>query len=302
MTQIRISHLAKRYDDTEALRDISFDVEAGEIFGLIGPDGAGKTTLMRILCGLVTPDSGQALICGFDVTREAVRLKARVGYMPQRFSLYPDLSVAENIRFFADLYQVKRRDFDTRKRELLAFSKLGPFSGRRAGQLSGGMKQKLALCCTLIHTPEVLVLDEPTTGVDPVSRLEFWEILARLAGEGVTILVSTPYMDEALRCDRIAFIHKGQLLATDTPHNIPTLFAGLILEIEGERLFDLAEVCRPLASVRSVHLFGGRLHIATDDAVVCRREVAAATGLSPDRIRPTEPSIEDTFISLLKTG
>ncbi len=300
MTQIRISKLAKRYDDTEALCDVSLDVEAGEIFGLIGPDGAGKTTLMRILCGLVASDSGEAFVCGFDAIGQAAQLKSRVGYMPQRFSLYPDLSVAENIRFFADLYEVKRGDFDVRLRELLTFSKLGPFARRRAGQLSGGMKQKLALCCTLIHTPEVLVLDEPTTGVDPVSRLEFWEILARLAGEGVTILVSTPYMDEALRCQRVAFIHKGRILATDTPQNIPNLFAERMLEIEGEGLFDLAGKCRTLPRVKSVHLFGGRLHIVTDDVEACRREVVDATGLSPDDIRASRPSIEDTFISLLK--
>jgi len=299
MTQIDIYHLAKRYGKIEALRDANLEVEAGEIFGLIGPDGAGKTTLMRILCGLLAPDGGGARICDFDVVRQASEIKARVGYMPQRFSLYPDLSVVENIRFFGDLYQVQRRDFDSRLPELLDFSKLGPFVDRRAGKLSGGMKQKLALCCTLIHTPEVLVLDEPTAGVDPVSRLEFWEILERFAGKGVAILVSTPYMDEALRCRRIALIHKGEILAIESPQNIPTLFDATLLEVEGEQLFPVAEKCRALPSVKSVHLFGGRLHITTDDATTCRKEVAAVTGLSPDRIRDTAPSIEDTFISLL---
>ncbi len=300
MTKIHVSHLAKSYGKNTALGDVSFDVDSGEIFGLIGPDGAGKTTLIRILCSLVDFDSGEASLCGLDTRREASALKARVGYMPQRFSLYPDLSVAENIRFFADLYQVKRRDYDTRLKELLEFSKLGPFAKRRAGKLSGGMKQKLALCCTLIHTPEVLILDEPTTGVDPVSRLEFWEILERLSRDGVTILVSTPYMDEALRCDHIALINKGRILATDTPQNLPTLFTGQILEIEGEGLFDFAKKCRSLESVRSVHLFGGRLHIVTDDADICRREIAGATGLLLVRIQTAEPSIEDTFINLLE--
>jgi ABC-2 type transport system ATP-binding protein len=300
MTKIHVSHLAKSYGKNAALGDVSFDVESGEIFGLIGPDGAGKTTLIRILCSLVDFDSGEVSLCGLDTRCEASVLKARVGYMPQRFSLYPDLSVAENIRFFADLYQVKRRDFDDRLKELLDFSKLGPFAKRRAGKLSGGMKQKLALCCTLIHTPEVLILDEPTTGVDPVSRLEFWEILERLSSEGVTILVSTPYMDEALRCNHIALINKGYILATDTPQNLPTLFTGQILEIEGEKLFDFAKKCRSLASVSSVHLFGGRLHIVTDDAEVCRDDIANATGLSPERIHRAEPSIEDTFINLLE--
>ncbi len=300
MPRICISHLAKRYGEIEALKDASLEVEAGEIFGLIGPDGAGKTTLMRIACALLAPDKGSASICDFDVVRQANETKARVGYMPQRFSLYPDLSVAENIRFFANLYQVEHNDFDSRLPELLDFSKLGPFVERRAGKLSGGMKQKLALCCTLIHTPEVLVLDEPTAGVDPVSRLEFWEILERFARKGIAILVSTPYMDEALRCKRIALIHKGQILAIESPQNIPALFDAVLLEVEGDQLFPVAEKCRDLPSVKSVHLFGGRLHIMTDDAAICRREVAAVTGFSPARIRDAAPSIEDTFISLLK--
>jgi ABC-2 type transport system ATP-binding protein len=301
MTKIHVSHLAKSYGENAALGDVSFDVDSGEIFGLIGPDGAGKTTLIRILCSLVDFDSGEAVLCGLDTRREALALKERVGYMPQRFSLYPDLSVTENIRFFADLFQVKRSDFDKRLKELLGFSKLGPFAKRRAGKLSGGMKQKLALCCTLIHTPEVLILDEPTTGVDPVSRLEFWEILKRLSDEGVTILVSTPYMDEALRCNHIALISKGQILATDTPQNLPTLFTGQILEIEGEGLFGFAEKCQSLKSVQSVQLFGGRLHIVTDNAEVCREDIAKATALSLERIHSVEPSIEDTFINLLAT-
>ncbi len=300
MNPIRISHIAKRYGETEALRDVSLDIEAREVFGLIGPDGAGKTTLMRILCSLLAPDSGEASVCGFDVIRQSTEVKACVGYMPQRFSLYPDLSVAENIRFFADLYQVRPREFEARLAQLLSFAKLAPFTDRRAGKLSGGMKQKLALCCTLIHTPEVLILDEPTTGVDPVSRIEFWEILAQLSRDGVTILVSTPYMDEALRCHRISLIHRGQVLAVDEPRRIPSLFDGTILEVEGERLFDLAEKCRALPSVNAIHLFGGHLHIATKDAELCRKEIATATGISAERIRTTEPSIEDTFISLLK--
>jgi ABC-2 type transport system ATP-binding protein len=300
MNPIQISHLAKRYGETEALRDVSLDADTSEIFGLIGPDGAGKTTLMRVLCGLLEPDSGEASVCGFNVSRQASEVKARVGYMPQRFSLYPDLSVAENIRFFADLYQVNQREYEARLAQLLSFSRLAPFATRRAGKLSGGMKQKLALCCTLIHTPKVLILDEPTTGVDPVSRIEFWEILAQLSREGVTIFVSTPYMDEALRCHRIALIHRGQILAVEEPRNIPSLFDGTILEIEGEGLFDFAEKCRSLPSVRAIHLFGGHLHIATKNDELCRREVTAATGISAERIRPAEPSIEDTFISLLK--
>lgn len=205
---IEVRDLHKRYGATEAVRGLSLSVPGGTICGLIGPDGAGKTTTMRILCGLLRPDGGEASILGHDCARETRAIKDHLGYMPQRFSLYPDLTVAENLRFFADLFAVPRAERAAREVELMEFSRLAPFVGRRAGRLSGGMKQKLALCCTLIHTPQVLILDEPTTGVDPVSRREFWRILRDLAGRGLALLVSTPYMDEAGMCDAVVLMHK----------------------------------------------------------------------------------------------
>jgi ABC-2 type transport system ATP-binding protein len=296
---IEVEGIRKSYGDTEALRGVDLSVKKAEVFGLIGPDGAGKTSLMRILCGLMNFNEGQVSVAGFNVDTQTAEVKKRLGYMPQRFSLYPDLTVGENIRFFADLFQVNKVDYEVRFKELMHFSKLEPFIKRRAANLSGGMKQKLALCCTLIHTPEVLILDEPTTGVDPISRIEFWDMIGRLSKDGVTVLVSTPYMDEANRCHRIALIHKGNILAQGTPQGVTKLFTDKVLELRGQALFDLRNQVSSYSSVKAVHLFGDRMHIMTDNIQSCRQELVSKLEIKESDLKEVSPSIEDTFISLL---
>src|SRR3990172_11418332 len=228
---IRTEGLTRKFHDTVAVDRLTLTVGEGEIFGLVGPDGAGKTTVMRLLTGILDPTAGEAWVMGHSIDREAGKIHEEIGYMSQRFGLYPDLSVMENIAFYADLYGVPRRGRRERVEELLAFSNLTPFQRRLAGNLSGGMKQKLGLACALIHTPKVLFLDEPTNGVDPVSRRDFWRILHQLLEEGVTIFVSTAYLDEADRCNRVGLIHRGKLLACDTPAGLKKLMRGTILEV-----------------------------------------------------------------------
>lgn len=299
-TVVEVEGLKKSYPGTEAVKSISFDIEEGELFGLIGPDGAGKTTTMRILCGLLTFDAGACAIFGFDVKKQITEIKKIIGYMPQRFSLYPDLSVDENLRFFADLYKVPNKEREHRLERLLKFSNLGPFQKRRAEQLSGGMKQKLALSCTMIHTPRLLVLDEPTTGVDPVSRREFWQILHDLKNEGVSILVSTPYMDEAKQCDRIAMMHRGEILAIDSTQNISRLFTHQLLEIVCEALIPTAKKLEQLDFIESVQIFGDKIHVTIKDNgdVVMKKIEKEVPTITSMEIIP--PSIEDTFIELMK--
>ena len=299
LATIEVKGIHKSYGDTEALCGVDLSVKKAEVFGLIGPDGAGKTSLMRILCGLMNFNEGQAFVAGFNVDTQTAEVKKRLGYMPQRFSLYPDLTVGENIRFFADLFQVNKTDYAVRFKELMHFSKLEPFIKRRAANLSGGMKQKLALCCTLIHTPEVLILDEPTTGVDPISRIEFWEMIGRLSKDGVTVLVSTPYMDEANRCHRIALTHKGKILAQGTPQDVTKLFTDKVLELRGQALFDLRNRISTYQSIKAVHLFGDRMHIMTDSIQSCRHELVSKLEIKESDLKEVSPSIEDTFISLL---
>jgi len=297
--RIDLEGLVKRYGENRALDGLSLGVRAGEIFGLIGPDGAGKTTAMRITCGLVLPDRGSARVMGFDCTTEARRVKEHLGYMPQRFSLYPDLSVAENIRFFAELYAVGGEERRAQEARLMQFSGLGPFRNRRAGALSGGMKQKLALCCTLIHTPKVLVLDEPTTGVDVVSRAEFWRILTGLAADGLTLLVSTPYMDEALSFHRVALMHGGRAIALGTPEDITGRFDRQLLEVGG-RDMDRArrELVRSDLAGVEVHRFGDRLHVVYDTDAQRGGIRQALEGLEV-AVGPVRPDIEDAFVSLV---
>jgi len=296
---VNIDNLSKSYGKIQAVIDVCFSIQKGELFGLIGPDGAGKTTTMRILCGLLSFDEGQCHVINFDVVKQLKEIKKIIGYMPQRFSLYPDLTVSENLRFFADLFQVSTKDREERLNRLLQFSKLEPFQKRRADQLSGGMKQKLALSCTLIHTPKLLVLDEPTTGVDPISRREFWEILHELKKEGVTILVSTPYMDEAKQCDRVAMIHRGKILAIDSPKNISNLFADSLIEIIADDLIDTAHQLKELPGINSVQIFGDKIHITTKDV---DQAIKVIRDKFPDleSIEKIEPSIEDTFIDLMR--
>jgi ABC-2 type transport system ATP-binding protein len=300
--RIRVRDLRKSYGPVPALAGVSLDANGGEIVGLIGPDGAGKTTLMRVLCGLLLPDSGSAEIMGLDCVRDAREIKARLGYMPQRFSLYPDLTVAENIRFFADLFGVRPAERNVREERLMSFSGLGPFRRRRAGHLSGGMKQKLALCCTLVHTPDVLVLDEPTTGVDVVSRSEFWRILEDLARDGLAILASTPYMDEAARFPRIALFHRGRVLASGTPAEITRGFARRLLEVRGpdtERAWRFLRE-RPPEGVETLR-FGDRLHLVfdSDDREAVARSALAGLDVRAEGIAPT---IEDAFLDRMRVG
>ena len=296
---VEVEALKKAYPGTVAVENISFSIKEGELYGLIGPDGAGKTTTMRILCGLLFFEAGACKIFGFDVKRQITEIKKVIGYMPQRFSLYPDLSVDENLRFFADLYKVPRQEREQRLERLLKFSNLGPFQKRRADQLSGGMKQKLALSCTLIHTPKLLILDEPTTGVDPLSRREFWQILHDLKDEGVSILVSTPYMDEARQCDRVAMMHRGGILAIDSPENIANLFSQKLIEIVSDDLIPTAKKLENMDHIQSVQIFGDKIHITTSDVSAAIKKIE---GKIPEikSMQTIPPTIEDTFIELMK--
>ena len=300
---IQITDLKKQYQGTIALSSVSFDIKPGEMFGLIGPDGAGKTSLIRILTSLLDPDDGQCRLLGISVNNEPEQVRKVIGYMPQRFSLYPDLTVGENLRFFADLFRVPRQERLKRTKALLQFSRLTPFVKRRAGQLSGGMKQKLALSCALIHTPKVLILDEPTTGVDPVSRREFWGILKTLKEGGVTILVATPYMDEAEKCDRIALINKGNILAVGTAAEIIERFTGVVYALFGLNLPAIAGWFKKRLHPNQVQILGDRVHVSlfadtteTMDSL-CRE--AENSGHSIRSVEAAEPGLEDTFISLI---
>ena len=301
---VAASVLAKRFGETTALDGISFSVRAGELFGFIGPDGAGKTTLFRILATLLVPDSGTARVLGEDVVAGLWTLRPRLGYMPGRFSLYPDLSVAENLRFFASVFGATVEH----EYEQIApiYAQLEPFADRRAGALSGGMKQKLALCCALVHRPDILFLDEPTTGVDAVSRREFWDQLGRLKASGLTILVSTPYMDEAVRCDRVALMQTGKLLAVDAPATISERYDRPLIAISGTRRYEMLLALRDFPDARSVYPFGASLHY-TDS-----REHADATaigealvkylrdrGYTDAKAEPIQAGIEDSFMALM---
>lgn len=300
MKAIEIHNLSKSYNKgkTQALCDISFDVDRGELFGLIGPDGAGKTTLFRLLTTLLKPDAGSATVDGYDIVKEYRLIRSRVGYMPGRFSLYPDLSVEENLQFFAALFGVSVEE----SYDLVApiYKQIEPFRTRRAGKLSGGMKQKLALSCALIHRPSVLFLDEPTTGVDAVSRSEFWDMLAGLKERGITILVSTPYMDEASRCDRIALCNEGRILGIDTPEGIVRGFNGRLYGISAKNMFTLLERARTMEGVVECYPFGERHHLVADSSFSIERFTKQLSDIEGLEIASVEPTIEDMFIKLMK--
>ncbi len=302
---IRTEGLRRVFGATVAVEGLTLSVEEGEIFGLVGPDGAGKTTVMRLLAGILDPTEGDARVAGRSVRSETAAVQRDIGYMSQRFGLYPDLTVSENLRFYADLYGVSRRELEEKEPALLEFSGLGPFRRRLAGNLSGGMKQKLGLSCALVHTPRVLLLDEPTNGVDPVSRREFWSILYSLLKERVTIFVSTAYLDEAERFQRLALLHGGRLLAIGTPDEVRRMYAGTILEIrcaDPRRGKDVLKRSFPGAAVG---LFGDRIHAGAPGFSLppgAVEEALAGAGIPVAGIRPVEPGLEDVFVSVLASG
>ena len=291
--------LVKTFGDLVAVDRLSFSVRRGEIFGLVGPDGAGKTTTMRMLAGILPPDSGGVVVAGCDVVANPESVKSCISYMPQRFGLYEDLTVDENIRFYADLFGVKRKARDERALPLLAACGMSRFRSRLAGNLSGGMKQKLGLVCALIHTPRVLLLDEPTNGVDPVSRREFWGMLYSLLGQGVTILNSTAYLDEAERCNRLALLNKGRLLLCDEPERLKATMSGAVLSIVSREARDLRNELRHAPGVTGTVLVGDAIHVFVDDgphrlAEITRRLDAA--GIEYQEATQVPPSIEDLFV------
>ena len=300
MTAIQFDNVVKKYGAVEALRGVSFSVEKGEMFGLIGPDGAGKTTAIRAICGLLHVDGGSIRVLGKDPVKQHRDVTGMVGYLSQRFSLYGDLSIDENIAFFAEIHGVG--DFHARRDRLLDMTQLTQFRGRLADQLSGGMKQKLALACTLVHEPQVIVLDEPTTGVDPVSRREFWKLLSQFLAQGITILMSTPYLDEAERCSRIALLHEGEVLALDQPGRLRTALPGTLFEVVVSSPREALDRIAHQPGIASAQVFGDRLHVWIDhgDADAARQVVAAAaSGIAASSIRPIVPSLEDVFIAKL---
>jgi ABC-2 type transport system ATP-binding protein len=301
---LRVDAIRKSFGATAALSGVSFSVEAGEMFGLIGPDGAGKTTLIRIITSLIDADGGEASVLGFSVKKEPARVREIIGYMPQHFSLYQDLTVGENLRFFADLFGVPRAEREARTEELLAFSRLGDFVKRRAGALSGGMKQKLALSCALIHTPRALILDEPTTGVDPVSRRDFWEMLARLRSQGVTILVSTPYMNEASICQHMVFIHKGKILATGSVDEITALFRGTVYAVAGPNLPAISAGLKGAVAPELVRILGDTVQVIAlgerRGEIEALLEAMRRNGTVAGPIREVAPGVEDSFVALMR--
>jgi ABC-2 type transport system ATP-binding protein len=301
---IRFANVVKRYGKVDALRGVSFSVEQGEMFGLIGPDGAGKTTSIRAICGLLHVDDGTIRVLGKDPVTQHRDVTGTVGYLSQRFSLYGDLSIDENIAFFAEIHGVG--DFHARRDRLLEMTQLTKFRGRLADQLSGGMKQKLALACTLVHEPQVIVLDEPTTGVDPVSRREFWKLLSQFLAQGITILMSTPYLDEAERCSRIALLHEGKVLALDQPDRLRAGLTGMLFEVVVPSPREALDKLAAARDIASAQVFGDRLHVwidrpdrrAAEDILT---SAVQASGLTASSIRPVVPSLEDVFIARLAT-
>ena len=301
MSAISFVKVAKRYGETQALADLSLDVREGEMFGLIGPDGAGKTTAIRLMCGLLHADAGELKVLGLDPVRSHRQITERVGYLSQRFSLYGDLTIDENIAFFAEIHGL--RDYRARRDRLLEMTQLTPFRTRLADRLSGGMKQKLALACTFVHEPALIVLDEPTTGVDPVSRREFWKLLSEFLSQGITIVMATPYLDEAERCSRVALLHDGRLLACDRPGALRLTLPGALYEVIVREHRKAAAILRQVPGVSGVQMFGERAHVrlnrdGADDADLLASKLTAA-GLAVASVRPIPTSLEDVFIARL---
>lgn len=302
MATVHVENIKKTYEKgtVTALDNVSFDVKSGELFGLIGPDGAGKTSLFRVLTTLLLPDGGQAQVAGFDVVKDFWEIRRIVGYMPGKFSLYQDLSIEENLNFFATVFNTTLAKNYHLIEEI--YVQIEPFKKRLAGKLSGGMKQKLALCCALIHEPKVLFLDEPTTGVDPVSRKEFWDMLDRLKARGITIVVSTPYMDEASRCDRIALIQKGKILELDTLDKILGRHSQNLYAVDADNRYQLMKDLRMPTEIESSFAFGEEQHVALrtqENGVLYLTNYLTERGYTSIKVRPILPNIEDTFIKLM---
>ncbi len=302
---ISLQSLTKSFPGVRAVDGLSFAVSAGEIFGLVGPDGAGKTTTLRMLAGVLTPDAGTALVAGFDVTRDPEAVKRHISYMPQRFGLYDDLTVDENIRFYADLFGVSAADRERHAARLLAAAGMSEFRARLAGKLSGGMKQKLGLVCALVHTPKVILLDEPTTGVDPVSRRDFWRILYSLLAEDVAILTSTAYLDEAERCHRVALMHQGRLLFCDTPAALKERLRGAVLAVRSSEPRAVRDQLQGAPGISSLVMTGDGVHLVVDDAAKRAPELRGrlvASKTSFESIEPVAASIEDLFVDAVTGG
>ena len=299
---IKTSNLTKKFGDNVAVNQLNLEIRKGELYGLVGPDGAGKSTTMRLLTSIMDPTAGEAWVAGHSILTGGERVKDRIGYMSQKFGLYEDLTVMENILFYADLYEVLKKERPARLERLLGFSNLTPFKDRLAGELSGGMKQKLGLACALIHTPEVLFLDEPTNGVDPVSRRDFWRILYDLLKEGVTILVSTAYLDEAERCTRIGLMHKGKILIEDEPNSVRGSLGQPMIEVWTDKARSAAELVKLMGGVHSVSLYGDRLHITLENTMNAEDVVVRLrhTGIEVKDYRSILPSLEDVFISMVE--
>lgn len=303
MLSIQTTNLTKIFGPVIAVNQLNLEVRQGEIFGLVGPDASGKTTTLRMLCGILSPDGGEARIEGLDIRKDRERIKEKVGYLPQRFGLYGDLTVLENIQFYADLYQVSKKERRERIPRLLKFANLDPFVRRKAQDLSGGMRQKLGLICALIHTPPILLLDEPTTGVDPLSRRDFWVILYELLKEGVTILFSTSYLDEAERCHRVGLIQQGELLVAETPAEVKARVKGTILELRTVNNQQAIRALENLEGIRSLVLSGDKIHLLVDKGdegewvIQDRMKTLGMEVLSLGVVRPT---LEDAFVSIVK--
>jgi ABC-2 type transport system ATP-binding protein len=300
---ISAQNLTRKFKNVTAVDGLDLAVRSGEVFGLVGPDGAGKTTTIRMLCAIMDPTEGAARVAGFDTVAESEQIKRRIGYMAQRFNLYGDLSVVENLDFFADVFQVRGTVRRERTERLLQFAGLSEFRKRRAAHLSGGMQKKLALACTLIHQPEIIFLDEPTTGVDPVSRREFWDILTELHLQGITIFVSTPYMDEAERCSRVGLMYEGRIIVCDEPDRVKGLVVGDLLEVRTMDLRHAEDLVAGLEGVLEVQTYGDLLHVFVDSAALRQGELHAALvaqGVDVISVRQTRPRMEEAFISLVR--
>lgn len=294
--------LSRSFKGVIAVKGLNLSVKTGEIFGLVGPDGSGKTTTIRLLTAIMDPTGGEAIVAGFDTVKQPEQIKRRIGYMAQRFNLYRDLSVLENLNFYADVFEVTGAERERRIDNLLRFARLSNFKDRRAAHLSGGMQKKLALACTLIHTPEIIFLDEPTTGVDPVSRREFWDILTNLHLQGITLVISTPYMDEAERCSRVGLLHVGRMMLCDTPDQIKKMVPGELVAIWPSDLHRARELIEGLDSVIQVQTYGWQLRLVTTDstkAAAEARQVLEDNGVGIMDIRQTRPRMEEAFISLI---